>query len=211
MARKLLKCIGERKIEIFKSPVILAGWYLDNRMMPLMLEENDGFRSMESAKEVIRVVSQKLDKLDGVAAIESVRDQNDEVEIAEKESGNRSTTNLFEKRLMELQNKRESIKVPSQKERLSRKQILEQEIKLYELMPMRGQTVKIIDWWISKVDELPMMSNAALNIISAPVTEVTTERLFSDLNLIMTKSRSCLKGQLLSDILFLRLNKKFNV
>lgn len=68
----------------------------------------------------------------------------------------------------------------------------------------------VIDWWLSKAEVLPIMAETALVILTAPVSEVATERLFSDLKIILTKFRSLLKGILLSAVLFLRLNKKFN-
>jgi predicted component of viral defense system (DUF524 family) len=41
------------------------------------------------------------------------------------------------------------------------------------------------------------------------MTEVTVERMFSHLNFILDERRSCLKGEILDDILFLRMNSKF--
>ena len=55
-------------------------------------------------------------------------------------------------------------------------------------------------------ENFPLLSVIALDIICAPVTEVTVERLFSHLKLILTKFRSSMKPDLLDDILFLRMN-----
>lgn len=57
-------------------------------------------------------------------------------------------------------------------------------------------------------DLLFALASVALDIICVPVTEVTAERLFSFLNYIFSKLRSCLKSDILEDILFCRWNQK---
>jgi hypothetical protein len=64
-------------------------------------------------------------------------------------------------------------------------------------------------FWI-KNDNFPLLKNIALDIISVPMTEISVERKFSHLNFILNKQRSCLEGENLDDIFFLRMNSKFS-
>lgn len=217
-SKKLLKCVEERKEKIFKSPVILAGWYLDSRMMPLMIddetmyvaEDKSLYSAIGGAKRLIRAVTEKLDILSG-------RDQVEMADVetpTENEAGMEVSPNPFEQRLLELGNKRKSqlVSPPAKSNaQLTRLQELELEFTKYQVMPMKDHATSLIDWWISKSEELPILSIAALNIITAPTTEVVSERQFSDLNVIVTDSRSSLKGPLIDDMLLLRMNKKFGI
>ena len=64
-------------------------------------------------------------------------------------------------------------------------------------------------FWKIHGAKLPQLSSIALDIISVPVTEVTSERLFSHLNIVFNKLRAKLDTDVLNDILFLRWNQKF--
>lgn len=59
-------------------------------------------------------------------------------------------------------------------------------------------------------DSLNVLAKLALEFICVPVTEVTAERLFSFLNYIFSKLRSCLKSDIIENILFCRWNQKFS-
>ena len=83
---------------------------------------------------------------------------------------------------------------------------LDAEIKKYDEMPTPVQRMDCVEWWMKNQENFPLLSVIALDIICAPVTEVTVERLFSHLKLILTKFRSSMKPDLLDDILFLRMN-----
>lgn len=87
---------------------------------------------------------------------------------------------------------------------------LENEIRNFDKISRVRLDTKILQFWNNKKIEFPLLSSIALDIISAPVTEVSVEQMFSHLNFIMGKFRTTLKADLLEDIMFLRLNHKFN-
>jgi hAT family C-terminal dimerisation region len=67
-----------------------------------------------------------------------------------------------------------------------------------------------VEFWLSKTQELPLLSSIALDVMAVPGTEVSVERLFSHLKIVFTDKRSRMDPTLLESILLLRLNKKFN-
>jgi hypothetical protein len=93
---------------------------------------------------------------------------------------------------------------------LSQSSALNDEIHLYEKLkwnPRMAQTT--MEFWKSKVGELPLLSSLAMDIMAVPPTEVSVERLFSHLKIVLTDRRNRLSSNLVESILFLRLNKKF--
>lgn len=79
----------------------------------------------------------------------------------------------------------------------------------YEKLPRLRAEKQIMEFWENQ-EKFPMLKKIAADILSVPVTEVSVERMFSHLSFILNRYRSTLKADLLEDILFLRLNKKFN-
>lgn len=67
-----------------------------------------------------------------------------------------------------------------------------------------------IKYWGSKeiVSEYPLLHNIALLFLSSPLTECDVERAFSDVSNVMRKNRTCLTGDILDDIIVLRVNRK---
>lgn len=100
---------------------------------------------------------------------------------------------------------------PSQRENLQQQiDQLSLELEAYDKLPRLTAADQIMDFWKDTQKlEFPVLKEIALAIISAPVTEVSVERLFSHLTFILNRYRSTLKADLLADIMFLRLNKKF--
>lgn len=66
-------------------------------------------------------------------------------------------------------------------------------------------------WWKENIETFPNLGPTAIDIISAPVTEVTVERLFSHLKFVLNKHRTQIKDDLINDILFLQMNEKFDM
>jgi hAT family C-terminal dimerisation region len=87
---------------------------------------------------------------------------------------------------------------------------LDIEISLYDRMESPSKRIETLTWWQSNQLQLPLLSRVAFDILSSPMTEVTVERLFSHLKIVIGKHRSSLKGSLINDILFLRMNEKFS-
>ena len=86
---------------------------------------------------------------------------------------------------------------------------LEKEFEEFQLLPRERMNVQVKEYWIAQM-QFPMLKSVVFDIISAPMTEVSVERLFSHLNFILNKHRSSLQGEILDDILFTRMNKKFS-
>lgn len=78
----------------------------------------------------------------------------------------------------------------------------------YEKLPRLLPAESIMEIWKNQ-ETFPVLKEIAADILSIPVTEVSVERMFSHLTFILNRYRSSLKADLLEDIMFLRLNKKF--
>lgn len=92
---------------------------------------------------------------------------------------------------------------------------LNKELKKYEeeiLMQEEIQeTPDAINYWKRSATMYPILSQVALDLVCVPVTEVSVERLFSHLAFILNPLRNRLTGDILEDILFLRMNKRFGI
>jgi hAT family C-terminal dimerisation region len=86
---------------------------------------------------------------------------------------------------------------------------LDKEITMFENFPTPKNRPRSIAWWKDNMDLFPNLAPTALDIISAPATEVTVERLFSHLKFILNKHRTQMKNDLINDVLFLRMNERF--
>lgn len=206
-AKKLLACVKSREGEIMKNDVVKAGWFLD-KTVSLLIEETE---STEKAKAVIRMVHKKRATMLGTVVEDSI-EENRESETDDDE--NDEDVDEFDIHLKTLGKGKRKLKIVGSVETSgnpfqgSAKQ-LEDEIRDYTKADVPKKKMNTITWWIENEEKYPLLSTIALDIISAPLTEVSVERLFSHLNFILTKHRSTLKGTLLDDILFLRLNQIF--
>lgn len=85
---------------------------------------------------------------------------------------------------------------------------LEVELKKFSALPRLAPDVEMMEYWKNQED-FPVLRGIALDVISAPVTEVTAERLFSHLKFVLNEQRSAMKGERIEDILVMRMNRKF--
>lgn len=85
---------------------------------------------------------------------------------------------------------------------------LENEFTQLEALRRLPANTVIKEFW-SSIDGFPVIKSIAFDLIAVPMTEVSAERLFSHLNFILNKNRSCLNDKILDDILLLRMNAKF--
>ena len=90
-----------------------------------------------------------------------------------------------------------------------KKNQLDQDLEKFEHFPVPEFRKDSLVWWKENMKQFPALSAVALDIISAPVKEVSVERLFSHLKFILNRHRSQMKCNLINDILFLRMNHKF--
>lgn len=184
VAKQLKTSIEKRGKEIFSNIVVTTSIYLDKRFA-FLLDSNQ----ISAARGFIRSVWLRLKVLDGSTEteriIESIPEDDDSFELSLQELAGGSTN-----------------------ESSQTKDVLSKEIVAFENGPRLKTSEDIAMFWKTQTD-FPLLSRIALEIISIPVTEVSVERLFSHLNFILSKHRAVMQAELVEDILFLRLNKKF--
>lgn len=183
--KDLIKLIETRKMKIYENPIILAGIFLDPRFRTMLsaAEKNE-------AKQAIRAVLQKNESMKVTFTSEQLinvdDEQNDEL-------------GLILGKYSESQN--------SQQETVSTSK-LDLELGIYEASPAVSSKTNPITFWKMNMLSYPLLHSIASDIICIPVTEVTSERLFSFLNIVFNKLRAKLDPSVIEDILFLRWNKK---
>lgn len=76
-------------------------------------------------------------------------------------------------------------------------------------LPRAGnKEVSIVDWWYGFRSSKPELYNLVAAFLAIPCTQVSVERSFSVLALILTKHRTLLSEENLRNILFIRLNQE---
>lgn len=207
-AKYLMKYVKIREKEIMVNKVVQAGWFLD-KSVGLMIDDPE---VVIGAKDIIRMIHKKRNNIHG-----TVDDKPTEGEIGEAESEvdlepgpEPNSLDHYLKTLGEGRDNEARSGALGTSSRRATENRLELEIKKYEDSAPPSKRINTIAWWLENEEKFPLLCPIALDIISAPITEVSVERLFSHLGIILTKFRSTLKGPLLEDILFLRLNKIFN-
>lgn len=199
-AQSLKGCIKKREKQIFQNEAILAGWYLDKNLL-LMPDLDDDMKL--KAKKVIRMVYNKRNKLSG--AVEQEITEDADIQLVDEPVID-PNVNPLDHFLATLG--KASTNVSAQHSQT--KDSLEKELVMYEKMETPQVRENTLKWWRDNFETFPILSPIALDILSAPVTEVTAERLFSHLNIVLDDHRSRLKGNLINDILFLRMNDTFD-
>lgn len=190
-AKKLLICVENYEGDLKKNDIVLAGWFLDKNVGRMLKDPE----KIEKGKNVIRMLNIKRKLITGnvIKEIDDVSVLADDIEID-------PLSNIFLERYLDGESS-----APSSSQGRSGLG-LEMEIKKYEKMKAPEQRTNVISWWLQNEEEFPIISPLALAIVSAPLTEVTGERLSSHLEIVLTKHRSKLNGDLLNSIMFLRLN-----
>lgn len=65
------------------------------------------------------------------------------------------------------------------------------------------------DWWKRKQTTYPLLSNLAKHYLCVPATSVASERVFSTAGDLVTAQRSCLSGEQVDKLIFLKKNYKY--
>lgn len=219
-SNKLIACLREKEEAVFNNKIALAGCYLGQKLQFTMTAGQ-----IDGAKSMIRMVVMK--KLEIAKLSEPAVDEQDMDEVRETiEETENAVENLssLDRKIREAMTKaKESSSQLSQtsssqsgssyeRERAKVLAELEKEFAAYEedvLSSPSMPTKPSLGYWQTKCDSMPILSSAALDINCVPMTEVSVERLFSHLNFIFTERRNRTKGDIIEDILFLRLNKKY--
>lgn len=88
--------------------------------------------------------------------------------------------------------------------------LLKQEIETYKKFPrVTDRHIDIFKWWWQRHDLSELFKESAAVILSVPVTQVSVERLFSGLHFILSDARGRLSQDSVDNLLFLRVNEKF--
>lgn len=197
-AADLRRCIEAREQAIFSNRLISCAIYLDKRFSFTLTAEE-----IVASKNFVLQIWRKKRTLAGEndESIEElpsqINDDRDNSEMSEfgdyltNQSHSHSTTASSQSSAMR--------KNPS---------IIESELNAYDLLPRLPPGEQIMELW-KETKAFPVLKEIALDIISVPMTEVSVERLFSHLNFILNQHRSTLNGNLIEDILFLRMNNTF--
>lgn len=187
-SKKLRESIRKREKLIFSNKIVISSIYLDKRFSFLLKPDE-----IKIARNFIYSVSTKQKILNGSSEemhenlLETSQDKEDSFEKAMQELAGNST-----------------------QPQMLTKDKLSSEMSVFEKADRLKTSESIMTFWKNRTNDLPVLSSAAIDIISAPVTEVSVERLFSNLNFILNKHRSVMSASLVEDILFLRMNRKFS-
>jgi hypothetical protein len=199
----LRKMIQKREEVMFENEILVAGMYLDKRFHNLLTYDQKA-----KAEDFIFKVwaKQKL-----ISNINEEKEPED-VEIVEPVVSNSNYSN-FENYIqiqMQTQGSASSSSYSQTSQTNSTKNSLQLELEKYSQMPSLNADLnyKMIEYW-KLLEDLPILREIVLNILAAPVTEVSVERMFSHLNFILNPRRNRLKNDILEDIMFLRLNDRF--
>jgi hAT family C-terminal dimerisation region len=190
-AQKLKSLLNGRREKIGENPIIQAGIYLDPRFRSISLS---GI-SQNSAKQVIRAIFMK------------------------NAEHNESSFQVEENETSEILNPVQALissHFSSQDSAASMPlQEIDSQLKLYEEFKFDKASIgklDVVSFWREQFHSasapLNKLATVALDIICVPVTEVTAERLFSNLSFVFNKHRSSLKSEIIEDILFCRWNQK---
>ena len=72
--------------------------------------------------------------------------------------------------------------------------------------PLMTVTTNILDYWLVKEHEFPVLSQLAKIVHATPATEVSVERCFSSLKLLLTEQRNRLQSDTIENILLVKYN-----
>lgn len=208
LAEKLLEPVEVRCKGIADNNLILAGWFLDKKMSHAQTLEQT-----IKAKDFVTSVARKLIVLEPSDDIDEVNDSNaNDVPLEGPLSKDRrESSDCLDSFLDDLGKEHVQDLPPTQQMKEGRITVLKKELDVYERLP-RIMTSKLdsLKWWSERKEKFPMLSRIALIILSVPVTEVSVERMFSHLKIVLSDRRTNMSSDLVEAIVFLRLNKKFS-
>ena len=83
------------------------------------------------------------------------------------------------------------------------------EIQVYENIPRISKEKNLIEFWEKHKLKMPLLYQAAQIILAVPATQVSVERAFSALKIVLSEQRAQLTTESLKNILFIKLNENF--
>jgi hAT family C-terminal dimerisation region len=185
---ELLKLIGARRDKINENPIVLTGMYLDPR-----IKKSLSSPQKETAQETLMAFLKRF----------SISEQN--VDASQTCEASVEPPNRFGKLVGSL-NARQGIVNAGHNS-------LQTQLESYD-HDCFGENVDYTcdptEFWLKKLESSDLnvqnIATAALKITTCPLTEVTSERLFSLLGFVYNKLRCSLKDDIIEDILFCKWN-----
>lgn len=189
MAQQLHAALEKRETNIIGGNYVLAALYLDPRYKILLTPtQNDIARS-------------HLIKIGRLASDLKLK----QTSIVDCKSENSSTTTLTDLE-MYLQNKEKELGVINNQGEVQ-SSLADQ---IFNFNPIREPKVtNVLKYWAEKSNIYPDLANLAKIILAVPATQVSVERNFSVLKLLLTDKRMNLSESNLENILMCRLNMTF--
>lgn len=80
------------------------------------------------------------------------------------------------------------------------------QLKLLEVEPRQKHDVDVLNHWVARKVSHPQLSQVAMVILATPSSQVSVERAFSALALVLSDHRTTISDEALEDILILKLN-----
>lgn len=193
-SRKLRKWIEPREKAVFSNKIVVAAMYIDKRFSLTLTQAQ-----INIAKDFIRGLVAKKARVGRslqahpAPAEEEEEDSDDSIEIDDFDAYMGSLSGPSD--------------APPPTVTIQPAALEDEFVRLEALRRLPAITV-MKEFW-SSIDKFPVIKSIVFDLIAVPMTEVSAERLFSHLNFILNKNRSCLKDLILDAILFLRMNGKF--
>lgn len=194
MAVSLLNIIKKREKLLLESSVLLAALYLDPR-----------FKFLLSAEENIKARKHLLQLSEHLFAIDTSGGSSDLISQSSSPTPSSSSLNFSSEDddLMNYLNARETEQAPHTTNERER---IDLEINNYAPDRIRDHTVNILTYWKIQSEKYPMLSKLAKIVHGVPATQVSVERSFSALKLILSNERNRLSSDNLENILMVKLN-----
>lgn len=82
-----------------------------------------------------------------------------------------------------------------------------QQLKTLDIEPRRPHNFNVYEYWMQRKSTHPDLHAVAMVLLAVPATQVSVERAFSALSLVLSDHRITLGEDILSDILIIKLNR----
>ena len=194
--------IIKREDSFIKSSLLSAAVYLDIRFRVMLTDDN-----IAIGKQQILTTIKILKNLN----VQNKKNQERKMISTSftNSSSSESDTDALETILKNKE--RNTRKVIASSESSYNTQLdVKKEFDVYEGFPRISKDKKILEWWENHKMEIPLLYEASQVVFAVPATQVSVERAFSALKLILQPQRVHLNSKSLQNILFVRLNENFD-
>lgn len=82
------------------------------------------------------------------------------------------------------------------------------QLKTLDIKPRRPHNFNVFEYWTQRKSTHPELYAVAMVLLAVPSTQVSVERAFSALSLVLSDHRTTLGEEVLADILIIKLNRE---